>query len=675
MVKIARLTGRKTPPVRRLASLVLAALLLPALGLRAAARDLHSADLHSNDPHSTDPHSNDAAALHSGLCAGDSAQECGVTKADFKRAQRAFEQAAAFAESYPDQALDAYDLALRLVPRNVRFLSARTLYVQRFVYAHMQRGNRLMEEHDPVAASAEFRMALELDPGNQYALERLLDATQTPLAATLVSTDPLADLEPRLRPRPGTQTIHLHTTTRGAYSSLCQAFGVAVVFDASTPSLPVNLDLETMSFERAMNTVALVTGTFWTPLSSTQVMVAADHPDKRKDFERPVQRVYYLPEVTSARELTAVADLLRKLFDISSVTESFSDLTLTVRGPAPLLAAATQFLQALWIGRPQVVLDFEVVEIAGQKIRNLGVTPPTQLTMFPLPQTSGSAELTGSSAVVTFGGGQSTIGVAAPSATANFSRNSSLSRSLSRVTMRGAQDQPTTFRLGTRYPVITSSYTGATTLGSLPGVTYEDLGISIKATPVVHGGEVTMSLDIDFSSLGAAAYNDIPVINQRKFSGTATVRNHESIIVAGAMSSTEIKSLLAVPGLGELPGVDLLTGDHQSELDANELLIVVTPHVLTASPTRAAQVVMPRGYNSNAAASAPAPAVNSTAVPPAKGPATPASATAKPATNFAASANSAASAPAANSANVGVVTTTPAASPASSPAPDPAASN
>lgn len=584
----------------------------------------------------------DAPASHDqslGVCAGDSADECGVSKGDFKKAQQALERGLKLKDRHPEQALSEFDSAVSLVPRNARFLSTRAMFVQQIAYGHIQRGNQLMAEQKPIAAAGEFHTALELDPGNQFALERLLDATHVPPTMEIKHAEPAPE-EVSLHPKAGKKTMRFSTSARGAYTTIGQTFGISVVFDSSTPNRRVDLDLDAVTFEQAMNTVGLVTGSFWTPISSNQVLVAADNPAKRQEFDRPVQRTFYLPDAASAQELTQVADLLRKFFEIRSVTESLNDRTLTVRGPEPLLAAATLFLRSLWIGRPQVMIDFEVYEISGQMLRDIGITLPSQISMFNLPQSSASVlgssamqqliserlapsamnqavvpaisalvsqaqqpnALTTSTAgsVLTFGGGKSTIAVPVPSATGNFSKSNSWARSVSRVSMRASQGQAATFRLGTRYPVMTMSYSGSvTTIGSAPAVSYVDLGITIKATPVVHGGDVTITLDMDLSSLGAVAFNGIPAINQRKYSSVITTRNNQAIVVAGTMSRTEIKSLLTVPGIGDIPELGEFAGDRNKEVDDEEVLIVVTPHAVSAEVGRSIEVLLPRGYRSS----------------------------------------------------------------------------
>ncbi len=566
-------------------------------------------------------------------CAGESQKECDAPKEDPAKARQAFERGLRLKDTNPQEAFDAFSLAVQLAPGEAGYVTTRELFRQQLAYEHIQRGNQLLSRGDAVGAAGEFRQALQLDAKNQFASERLLDATHTPPPARPLYREPESDSpDTGVHPRPGEQDLHLTSTTRAAYSTVAGAFGIKVDFDSSTPDSRVEIDLKHASFEQAMNTVALVSRSFWTPVSASQVLVAADSPAKRNELERSMMRTFYLPETSSPQGLAEMGALLRTLFEIRSVTESFSNSTITVRGPAPKIVAATQFLESLPAQRPEVMLDFQVYQITRQTLRDLGISLPSQFTMFNIPHSS----LSGSSglqqvmgrgmaagslspevatalpaliskaqqdpfnsllppSVATFGGGQSRIGVQVPPAVASFAENGSRAISLSDVSMRGSQGKPTTFRLGTRYPVITSVYTGGTSLASLPALNYEDLGITIKATPAIHKNDVTLDLDLTIDSLGSQLFNGIPTINNRSYSGAMTVGNDQPAVVASSLSRTELNSMQGIPGIRHLPLLASVTSSRHTEDDEDELLIMITPHIITAPPMdEGGALVMPR---------------------------------------------------------------------------------
>jgi len=467
------------------------------------------------------------------LCQGKNAAECGVSPQDFKRAREAFRRALKLKVSHPEQALSGFEEAARLVPRDIQYITARELMCQQLVYDHIQRGKELASQGRTVESATAFRKALELDPGNQFAAQRLREIANAsfPPAPTFIETSP-EEVDTELRPRPGQQTLHLIADTRGAYSQMGAAFGIKITFDDSTLSRPVRLNLANVDFAQAMNAVALVTHTFWTPVSSSEVMVAADTAAKRKELERWLLRTFYLPQVNTPQELTDIVNLLRTLFELRFVTQAPANLTITVRGPAPVVQAATQFLQTLWAQQPQVMLSFEVYQVTKRMMEAIGIGLPLQLNVINIPQAVQSALNSGSlspllnqvnaaggqansstiaaliaqlglpastqseltsllaNPITTFGGGLTMFGVPVPPASINFSKTDSLVTVLDKVTLHTQQGNAATFRLGTRYPVLNAAYSAFATIpgvtgsvGTFPSFTYEDLGLTIKAKP------------------------------------------------------------------------------------------------------------------------------------------------------------------------------------------------
>lgn len=222
-----------------------------------------------------------------------------------------------------------------------------------------------------------------------------------------------------------------------------------------------------------------------------------------------------------------------------------------------------------------------------------------------------------------FGGGLTLTGVTAGPATFNFALNSSDTRLIDRVQLRAADRQSAIFRSGTRYPITTSTYsTGVSSTASsalagvsingvsassllnqflggtngvansvIPQIQYEDLGLTLKATPVAQkSGEVSMRLDLKIEALAGTALNNIPLLASRQFVSDITVRDGETALMVSSVSRQESTSVSGIPGLGELPGFQSVSADRTGEHDTSELVLLITPHLirrrsdLTAGP-------------------------------------------------------------------------------------------
>ncbi len=194
------------------------------------------------------------------------------------------------------------------------------------------------------------------------------------------------------------------------------------------------------------------------------------------------------------------------------------------------------------------------------------------------------------------------------STTFNALLNSSDIRVLDQVQLRAGNGQDASFRAGTRYPIETgiynsggasssltaavaglsingtsvasllSQYQGASSV-SVPQVQYEDLGLTLKATPqVLRSDAVTMKLDFKIEALGAGSVNSIPVLNNRALTSQVTIPAGQTALLASVVTNSEQRSISGLPFLSELPGFQ--GTETSKQVNTTELLITLTPHVV-----------------------------------------------------------------------------------------------
>lgn len=160
--------------------------------------------------------------------------------------------------------------------------------------------------------------------------------------------------------------------------------------------------------------------------------------------------------------------------------------------------------------------------------------------------------------------------------------------------MRAGQGTDATFHLGERYPIQNASYApiynspqisqvlgNQSYIAPFPSITYEDLGLNIKAKPTVHGdGSVSLELELQVRSLTGESNNGVPVISNREYKGSVTLKDGEPAFLAGEVSETDTKSMSGIPGLGFIPGLNMAMVSNTKEEDYDELMIAITPHVV-----------------------------------------------------------------------------------------------
>ncbi|MCU1309841.1 MAG: repeat protein [Candidatus Angelobacter sp.] len=563
------------------------------------------------------------------------AGETAPSKADIKKSEKLFKQALHLhsADKLPE-ALKALEESTELNPGERTHATTREYVKQELVSRYVERGNKFLDQDRRVDAAAAFRDALALDPTNAYADQRLRDSwTQAPAAPKSRTVEVEYASEPELNPRPGKQNFSFRGDSRQLWQNIGRAFGITVTFDDSFSSRPVRFVLDDLDFNTAVRLARKVTNGFVLPISPTEMIVAADNQDAHRKLDRMSMRSFYIPTAGSPQDFQEVTNVIRTLLDIRFISANPSTAMLTIRAPKQALDAAAQIIDNLIEGRPQVLLEVRAMQMNESMTRQLGVALPLQFTMFNLNTelralgpnaqdlinrfragTLTASDLAAAQAALaasqnspltkgfaTFGGGITQFGVVIPPATANFSYNKSTFNTLQHVTLRAEQGHPATFHVGDRFPVITGTFGSILNGLQLPGVSssalspivpsfaYEDLGITLKTTPQINANsEVTMQLEMQIRSLGAVQFNAIPNITNREYKGAITVRDGETSVLAGSIDVMETKSLSGMPWLSRIPGLKNAFSTTNKQASRNEILLLVTPHVLAVKRDKAA---------------------------------------------------------------------------------------
>jgi len=95
-----------------------------------------------------------------------------------------------------------------------------------------------------------------------------------------------------------------------------------------------------------------------------------------------------------------------------------------------------------------------------------------------------------------------------------------------------------------------ASYRKQFVAAPFPSFNYEDLGLTIKVKPSVHGtSDVSMQVEILFRALGGQSLNGVPVISNREYKAGIALKEGEPAVVAGMVTKTEQKSLSGTAGV------------------------------------------------------------------------------------------------------------------------------
>jgi len=518
--------------------------------------------------------------------------------------------------------------AIQLNPQKSEYVLGVTLARQHRVATLLQQAAAERQSAHPQLADALLQQARLLDPTNPLvqqhdaSIEGVLPLPHQQIAGEL-----------QLQPNAGKQSFHLRGNTTELLLQVAARYGIRATFDTALTVKSLRLDLDEVSYEQAMSIAGLMAGVIAVPLDEKTVIIANDTQENRDRLERQIEETLYLPGL-STEELNDVGNVVRNVFEVKQATVQPGKSTLVVRAPAATLVAVNRTLDDLMDGGSEVLVRLQIYSVSNQKTRDTGLTPPQALSVFSpagvastlisqnqaavnqliasgvlgpnpsqvaialalLASGIGNSTLL-SGAFLKFGGGLTTAVVSAGnSPTIHLLLNTSDTRTLDDIQLRMSDRQTGTFRSGSRYPITTSTFSSGVSssnasvnnlisqyLGSsakivtIPQIQFEDLGITLKATPhVLRGGDITVHIELKIEALAGAALNNIPILSSRQSTSDVTMRAGETALMSSLVSRTEASAIDGTPGLSELPGFQSVTDRNRNEA-TEELVMLLTP--------------------------------------------------------------------------------------------------
>ena len=132
--------------------------------------------------------------------------------------------------------------------------------------------------------------------------------------------------------------------------------------------------------------------------------------------------------------------------------------------------------------------------------------------------------------------------------------------------------------IGDKIPVIIAEDGGDT-----KSVSFIEAGVKLVITPRVNrDGLITVRIRPEVSSiLRTDQTQGFPHVRTREADLVATVRDGETIAIAGLIQREEIESVMKLPILGDLPLLGLLFQNRKLDTKETEMVIFVTPRIAT----------------------------------------------------------------------------------------------
>ena len=448
----------------------------------------------------------------------------------------------------------------------------------------------------------------------------------------------------RLAPEPGMKDLHFRSSSGDVIRNVALAYGIRAIIDDSVEQKQLRFDLEGVTYKQAMAVAMSMAHVFASPVDETSVIVAKDDSPNRQRLERELEETIYVPGLATdqinelAQVIRSVFDVKQPAIQtglgsivVRAPADVLEPMNRTLKDlidgngevmiEVKLYEVNTTHLTDVGATLPTQFSVFNVDQ-AANAIVNANQTLVQQAVAQGLikPGTSNlqiALALIGlglvksslaSNLIGVIGGGIIQTGISASTNTTfNLSLNSSDTRALDDVQLRVGDHQAAVFREGNRYPITTSTYSSGLsnapsslagqsfngtpiasllakfaggTSATIPQVSYEDLGLTLKATSVIEkSGRINMLLDLKIEALSGSTLGGNPVLLSRQFATDLTVADGESALMVSNVTRNEAAAMTGLPGLSELPGFQLPI-ESSRQRDTSQLVVVVTPRIV-----------------------------------------------------------------------------------------------
>ena len=114
-------------------------------------------------------------------------------------------------------------------------------------------------------------------------------------------------------------------------------------------------------------------------------------------------------------------------------------------------------------------------------------------------------------------------------------------------------------------------------------VEFRSVGIKLDITPKINADNyITLKISQEISSRGADVGNQ-PSFNTRLVNTEVVLKDNQVLVMGGLMQTTTTDTVSGIPILKDLPYIGKLFGSESTSLNKTELMIFITPHVISNS--------------------------------------------------------------------------------------------
>lgn len=489
------------------------------------------------------------------------------------------------AEKKLDEAEQAYIQIIIVDPYNKRAQYALVDIQRARRHANwLRQADNALSNGDAMLSEQLSRRILSENPRQQEALaliERLesLRQDQQTDSEQVLNGDKLVDLEFK------NAAISMVLEALSKSSSLNFVLDRDVKPDLRTTLLahqiPLSDALEMLLKTNQLEKKAVKSGTY---------IIYPNNPAKQKEYQELMIKTFYLGNA----EAKTTASLIKTLVKTNDLHVDERLNLIVMRDTPEAIEAAAKIILSQDLAEPEVELQIEVMEITRDKLTQLGIQPPDQISG-SLVSTAGIVGTLPAEEALNLTKSNVQISTPSPTAVLNLKHTTGATHTLANPRIRIMNREKAKVHIGDKVPVITTNTNQTTGTTISESVSYLDVGLKIEAEPQVFlDNEIAIKLNLEVNNIvkevtsktGLLTYQ----VGTRMANTTLRLNDGETQVIAGLIKTEDSSNMAGLPWLSDIPLLGRFFSSHKDSKSESEIVLLLTPRII-----RSLQI--PAAYN------------------------------------------------------------------------------
>ena len=481
-----------------------------------------------------------------------------------------------------DQAERNYQRVLSMYPFNERAKEGiEALKLERRHIASVESAKALLARNDLAKAETLVRAILQENPQQSHARQLISEINSH------LSRPEVTHLALESAFKKALTMEFKDTDLKSVFEIMSRTAGINFVFDKDIrQDTKVSVFVRNNTIEDILKLLLTTNQLAYKVLNNNSLLIYPNTPAKQKDYQELVVRSFQVA-YTDVKQMVAMVRGIVKAKDIY-VNEQLN--LFIMRDTLEAIRLTERLVTLNDLAEPEVMLDVAILDIARNNDFLLGPTLPTSVTFSGL--TGVGAAAPPATAILNqigandFGLKSFTI---ANQAAIDFKQTLSTGDVLANPRIRVANREKAKIHVGEKRPFFTANVQPGITAVVTSTPTFIDLGVKLDVEPRVGvNGDVTMKITLEVSSrisdITGPSNATAPLIGTRNAETMLTLKDGETQVLAGLIDNRETRSIGGLAGLLNIPGLDRLTSNQKVNRSKNEIVLLITPHIIRNLP-------------------------------------------------------------------------------------------